>query len=266
MTLADHRLLDALCGTYLLGTLRGGARRRFERAIAEEPRVSTRLAHWRGTFATWPTTDATLDAAELDRGWHRLARELGLDATGARATQAASPGSASVAAAPAGRPSATRPSSAASRPLPWWRQPVLWQGWAAAASISLAVVVWRGVPPEPPEPVALRPLVELVDAGKRPVLAAAMSADGSVLELRPARPVTANAAQSWELWLIPAEGGAPLSVAVLGVLAARIEVPQALRARLRPGATLAVSVEPRGGSPTGQPTGPVIASGKLERA
>ncbi len=28
-------------------------------------------------------------------------------------------------------------------------------------------------------------------------------------------------------------------------------------------AVLAVSLEPQGGSPTGQPTGPVIASGKL---
>jgi anti-sigma-K factor RskA len=32
---------------------------------------------------------------------------------------------------------------------------------------------------------------------------------------------------------------------------------------LGPDATLAVSLEPPGGSPTGQPTGPVIASGKL---
>jgi anti-sigma-K factor RskA len=30
-------------------------------------------------------------------------------------------------------------------------------------------------------------------------------------------------------------------------------------------ATLAVSVEPPGGSPTGLPTGPVIASGKLTK-
>jgi anti-sigma-K factor RskA len=44
----------------------------------------------------------------------------------------------------------------------------------------------------------------------------------------------------------------------------RVE-PQLSR-ELREGATLAVSVEPVGGSPTGLPTGPVIASGKLERA
>ena len=32
------------------------------------------------------------------------------------------------------------------------------------------------------------------------------------------------------------------------------------------GVTLAISVEPLGGSPTGKPTGPVILSGKLQAA
>jgi anti-sigma-K factor RskA len=40
-------------------------------------------------------------------------------------------------------------------------------------------------------------------------------------------------------------------------------VPPALADRVTPDAALAVSLEPPGGSPTGQPTGPVIASGKL---
>jgi anti-sigma-K factor RskA len=35
---------------------------------------------------------------------------------------------------------------------------------------------------------------------------------------------------------------------------------------LQQGATIAISVEPRGGSPTGAPTGPVIASGSLTPA
>jgi anti-sigma-K factor RskA len=36
-----------------------------------------------------------------------------------------------------------------------------------------------------------------------------------------------------------------------------------IAAALRQGTVLAISVEPAGGSPTGQPTGPVIASGAL---
>jgi anti-sigma-K factor RskA len=40
-------------------------------------------------------------------------------------------------------------------------------------------------------------------------------------------------------------------------------VPRDLVARITADATLAVSMEPPGGSPTGQPTGPVIARGTL---
>jgi anti-sigma-K factor RskA len=43
MKLARDPNLDALCGEYLLGTLRGAARRRFERALREEPLVAARL-------------------------------------------------------------------------------------------------------------------------------------------------------------------------------------------------------------------------------
>jgi anti-sigma-K factor RskA len=42
-------------------------------------------------------------------------------------------------------------------------------------------------------------------------------------------------------------------------------VPAALKDRLSATAALAVSLEPPGGSPTGLPTGPVIASGKLTK-
>jgi anti-sigma-K factor RskA len=75
--------------------------------------------------------------------------------------------------------------------------------------------------------------------------------------------VLAGPAQSDELWLLPAEGGAPISLAVLGTLDARVALPPERRDRLRAGARLAVSVEPAGGSPRGAPTGPVILIGEV---
>jgi anti-sigma-K factor RskA len=76
------------------------------------------------------------------------------------------------------------------------------------------------------------------------------------------RPVIAGPNQSYELWLIPA-GEKPIAVAVLGSLDASFPVPEAQRGLLRAGATLAVSTEPAGGSPTGQPTGTVILAGTI---
>ncbi len=74
---------------------------------------------------------------------------------------------------------------------------------------------------------------------------------------------SADATRVPELWLIPADG----KPRPLGLLSAdrpvTIAIPAELRAQAIGDAVLAVSLEPPGGSPTGQPTGPVIASGKL---
>lgn len=65
-----------------------------------------------------------------------------------------------------------------------------------------------------------------------------------------------------ELWVIPA-GQKPRAIGVVPVDRSSWHlVSPALRQDLTSTATLAVSLEPAGGSPTGQPTGPVILSGK----
>jgi anti-sigma-K factor RskA len=43
-------------------------------------------------------------------------------------------------------------------------------------------------------------------------------------------------------------------------------IPPALLGEIEAEVTLALSVEPAGGSPSGQPTGPIVAAGKLVRA
>jgi anti-sigma-K factor RskA len=106
-------------------------------------------------------------------------------------------------------------------------------------------------------------IAQLSGPGDSARLSAALSADRTTLELRASRPVIAGPAQSYELWLIPAEGGAPVSLAVLGSLDAKLTLPAQQAARLTRGAKLAVSVEPAGGSPTGAPTGPVLFAGAI---
>jgi anti-sigma-K factor RskA len=82
----------------------------------------------------------------------------------------------------------------------------------------------------------------------------------------PATPVSLAQDRAPQLWLIPA-GGKPISV---GIIArdkpTTLALDPALLARLGPTAVLAVSVEPLGGSPTGQPTGAVIAKGAISGA
>lgn len=228
MKLANSAWLDALCGEYLLGTLRGAARRRFERALREEPRIVLRLKHWQGLFT--PRYSTMIEMQPSASGWTRLERDLGL--------------------------SRYR--------TPWHRRLGLWRGIAAAAMaalvLGLALQVMRPAIVEP----AVSRIAELAAKADAPVVTALATRDRSTLELKAARPIVAGPAQSYEVWLIPVEGGAPLSLAVLGNLDARVPVAPAHSRRLIPGAKLAISVEPAGGSPTGAPTGPVILAGQID--
>jgi len=227
MRLARHRLLDALCGEYLVGTLRGRPRRRFERALKQEPLVAARLAYWQRTYAPRPSDRMRLQPNP--NTWRRLESELDLR----------------------------------KYKRPWWRRVGLWRLWATAATAALVIVIGMQLR----QVESTRQLVEVAKLAAKdqpPTVTASLSKDHQFLELRSARPIEAGPQQSYELWLIPKEGGAPLSLAVLGRLDARLIVPAGHRARLQAGATLAVSVEPAGGSPTGAPTGPVILAGAIQ--
>lgn len=86
--------------------------------------------------------------------------------------------------------------------------------------------------------------------------------DGSSGRLTVTPVATADtASRSLELWLIVGTQ-APRSLGVLPQSGeGEIAVPAGLRSAMAAGVTLAVSLEPLGGSPTGQATGPILALG-----
>lgn len=145
-----------------------------------------------------------------------------------------------------------------------------WKATAAAASALAAsllgwVAVERGRPPETvvvERPAAAGPMMvaQLAPADAGPMAIAAVMPDGA-LKISPGP--MAEGGKSAELWVIPA-GGRPVS---LGLVRPGEMNTLTIRAELRPmlngEATLAISIEPAGGSPTGQPTGPVVATGKM---
>ena len=146
---------------------------------------------------------------------------------------------------------------------PWHRRLAFWRGLAVAATAALALAIgFQVLRPVDTQPAAVQ-IAELEGKADAARVSARLTRDGRVLELQAARPVVAGPNQSYELWLLPAEGGPPVSLAVLGTLDARFPVPSAQAGRLRAGGKLAVSVEPAGGSPTGAPTGPVILVGSI---
>jgi anti-sigma-K factor RskA len=74
--------------------------------------------------------------------------------------------------------------------------------------------------------------------------------------------------KSYELWLVNDELKTPRSLGIVGDKPFTVVGPQlaAYSPKVIEDATLAVSLEPEGGSPTGAPTGPVLFTGKLIQA
>ena len=135
---------------------------------------------------------------------------------------------------------------------------------AAVAAIAAAFVLvfFLSRPaPRPPEIAHQVMVASLTSTDGATALSA--FADATSGEIRLPRAAIAPAGRSAELWLIGGDG-IPKPIGLLAARGpSRLALPASQKSGLQPGVTLAVSIEPEGGSPTGQPTGPVVASGKL---
>jgi anti-sigma-K factor RskA len=153
------------------------------------------------------------------------------------------------------------------------RKANLWRAYSAGiTALAAALLVVIGLDAARRDPVVRAPpagaqpapmLVASLDADQGPA-ALIITYDPRSRSLIATPAVLQGAAgHDHELWLVPA-AGTPRS---LGIVTAgrprRISVRPEMLNVLGADSTLAISVEPQGGSPTGQPTGPVIAKGQL---
>jgi anti-sigma-K factor RskA len=147
-----------------------------------------------------------------------------------------------------------------------------WRGVAAAMTAlaaCLALVLLIRLPPVAPTPqlAPAAPMVAMLgDQRKQMQVVASWDPRARQLILAVAGDMPADPRHSHELWVIP-QGGKPRSLGTMGTgKQMHMRLADALAELLQQGATIAISVEPPGGSPTGAPTGPVVASGSLEQA
>jgi anti-sigma-K factor RskA len=140
--------------------------------------------------------------------------------------------------------------------LAFWRWAAIGSAAVAAASL-LALVYVAGTSTRE------QPLIARLDmGGGQAGFVAAIDPARNGLTIVPASVTNVNQ-RVLELWLI-APGDPPRSLGLIEPgRAVHINLSPDLIRRVSADATLAVSVEPPGGSPTGLPTGPVIANGKL---
>lgn len=234
---SSHERDELRYAEYVLGVLDAEARAAVAREMRDDPRAAAAVMRWQRQLL--PLAEDIAPAAPADYVWARLLAELGL------AHETAAP-------APARRKAWDN--------LPLWRWLALGAG---AVAIACATLLFTRPRPAPPVAVAHDLVARIVQGNGSTGWIATVDAAHARLLIVPAAPVAIAPDRAPELWLIP-QGGKPLP---LGMIARERTTAVTLRAdllaHLRTQALLAVSIEPPGGSPTGQPTGPVVAKGAL---
>ena len=147
--------------------------------------------------------------------------------------------------------------------------PTLLRRWRAAAvaamAVAAALLVVVGLRPGPaPLPTPSAPLVATLSGPKNSaIVTVSYDAASGQMTVSPAH-LDAGAGDA-ELWIIPEDGKARS----LGVINANAPAGRAVaadrRAFVHAGATFAISLESKGGSPTGSATGPIVVTGKIIR-
>ena len=144
-----------------------------------------------------------------------------------------------------------------------WQRLGLWQGLSFASLLLAGFFAWQHLQTGPQEVPGRGPLYVSEIAAEDQSLRVLAIYDSDAGELQINRTAgQAASGRALELWAI-AEGNAPVSLGVLpDTQTAGVLLPEEFRAGIA-SLTLAISDEPPGGSPTGQPTGAVLAVGTV---
>lgn len=222
-----------LAAEFVLGLVQGPERVALERRRRDDYRFAQEVDFWEARLG--PLADEIAPAEVPPHVWERIAEEVGHKPV----------------------PLAARPAERSGL----WNSLAFWRSLGIATSaLAAACLVFLFTTPASPPPSLVATLT-LTD-GSSAFMATVDRTTGKVM-LMPAADMPAPPDHTHELWLVPV-GGTPQS---LGTFVADepvlVEMPEQVMPHAGPEATLAISVEPMGGSKTGAPTGPVVASGKM---
>ena len=220
-------LLEKLASEYVLGTMQGGARRRFERVMMES--YKARQAVWDWEQQINPLAQSVKAVQPPKRVWQKIQQRI--------------------------KP---QDQSTAWFSLKWW------QGFSAlTTAFALVLVV---LITQQPAPVLMHDQLALFnDDSDQPLWLVSGSSESGQLSIKPINTqAVAVDNKAFELWMLPTSGQ-PKSLGLMPVSNKETKMvlsPQLLSI-LQNSKGLAISIEPKGGSPTGLPTGPVVYQAPL---
>lgn len=233
MSVDGSHIRDAEAAEYVVGTLDIAERRAFERDMAADPALARAVRAWEARLD--PLAEAVAPVAPGEALWPAIQRAIR--------------GQASAQIVDFARHAALR------------RSRSIWRGVAVGAS-ALAAMLALYVAADRVIPGLARPtLVAVVNrSGELPALLVRIDPRAGLVQVR-ALAAETPPDHSLELWSVRA-GEAPHSLGIVGATVTHAVLPSGAGRSLE-NATIAVSVEPRGGSATGLPTGPVVYTGRL---
>lgn len=215
-------LAQALAAEYVVGTLRGRARQRFEALVRADPEVARVLREWEAGLT--PLVERVEPVEPPARVWRAIESQIG----GSKRAESAG----------------------------LWKILAMMSG--AVATVLFAAFLWLSQGPRG-EPLFVA-VLNTPQAEPRTVVS---MHSPDVLRVRVVRPWQEAQGKALEIWVLPKEG-APRSLGTVpneaGDTIIRITSSDP---RVRGAQSLAISLEPEGGSPTHQPSGPMVAQGPI---
>ena len=231
MNYRDPKLRDQLAAEYVLGTLRGQARARFQSLMRYDSALRALVTGWENRLT--PLAGAGTDIAPPSRVWNALVQRIA--------------------------PVRQQPR--------WWENLRLWRGLAATGAVcTLVLAIFAGTTSEKKPPMAM--VAVMNDTQGTPAMTVSWPSMREVrgqpyikIKVMQKHPVMAPGT-AWELWMLPGGEAKPVSLGLITTDADQeMKLTPALARRIEHAWGIAMSVEPKGGSPSGRPTGPVVMQG-----
>lgn len=228
MKYTDPELIEHLASEYVLGTMVGKARQRFERLQMESYRIRRTVWEWEQRL--YPMGEGVESVTPPALLWDKIRRQTQL--------------------------------LDEKQPSGFWQSLVLWRSWGALttfATVALMMLAFNtGQFSKVIEPESYMAVFNNSDAEPLWIISSDLST--GELSIRAVNAAAKITNKEFELWMLPADNTSPRSLGLMPVLGAKQQytIAPEMADVLRRAKGLAVSIEPIGGSPTGLPTGDVL--------
>ncbi|MFK8050629.1 MAG: anti-sigma factor [Halioglobus sp.] len=215
----NPELIEALASEYVLGTMVGAARHRFE--TLQRERSDIREAVWRWESRLGALCAATQPLQPPGKSWRAIENRIWPQAKSGV-----------------------------------WHSLGFWRSWSALTSALALAVIFMVVPVTQrsgPDHIGL------IGEASAPLWLISANLQTGEVSARAVNAEAADVDKVFELWMLPVSGNPiSMGLLPVSGESTQRSLPAGLLALLKQSKGLAVSIEPAGGSPTGVPTGPVV--------